>query len=100
MRNACIPIDMRMRVVLSESAHFSFPTCTTYDIYLGRVKQNNVFEHVQNTQIQIILRIRKVSSGPFLSIHKMIQLADSESTDQTARIHMPRDTFSRARPML
>ena len=29
----------------------------------------NAFEHVQNAQIQIILRMREVSSGPMLSIH-------------------------------
>ena len=30
--------------------------------YMGRVKRKSAFEHAQNAQIQIILRMRKVSS--------------------------------------
>ena len=36
---------------------------------MDRVKQKCAFEHVQNMQIQIILHMRKVLSGPLLSIH-------------------------------
>ena len=35
---------------------------------LGRAKRKRAFEHAQNAQIQIILCMRKVSSGPLLSI--------------------------------
>ena len=35
----------------------------------GHVMRKSVFKHAQNTQIQIILRMRKVSSGPLLSIY-------------------------------
>ena len=37
--------------------------------YLGHIKQKGPFKHVQNAQIQIILRMPQVSSGPLLSIH-------------------------------
>ena len=39
---------------------------TDFDLsrHLGRFKQKSVFEHAQNAQIQIIHRMRKVSSGP------------------------------------
>ena len=36
---------------------------------MGRVKRKSVFEHAQNLQIQIILRMRKVSSGPFFNLY-------------------------------
>ena len=36
---------------------------------MGRVRRKGIFEHALNEQIQIILRMRKVSSGPFLSMH-------------------------------
>ena len=70
---------------------------------------NNHFGRVkQNAQIQIILRMRKVSFAPLLSIHfllyPIILFVDSESPDQTARTrmliwalrcpHMLEDTFS------
>ena len=51
---------------------------------MGQPKRKRVFEHVQNAQIQIILRMRKVPTGPLLSIHTF--LADSEGPDQTARM--------------
>ena len=35
---------------------------------MGSVKRKSTFEHAQNAQIQIILRMRKVSAGPVLSI--------------------------------
>ena len=46
---------------------------------------------MQNAQIQIILRMRNVSSGPLLSIPtfcsiQLILLADNEGPDQTARM--------------
>ena len=34
----------------------------------GRNKRKSAFEHAQNAQIQIILHMRKASSGPLLSI--------------------------------
>ena len=37
--------------------------------YVGRVKRKTAFEHAQNAQIQIILRMRKASSRFLLSIH-------------------------------
>ena len=36
---------------------------------MGHVKQKVAFEHVSNVQFQMILRKRKVSSGPLLSSH-------------------------------
>ena len=36
---------------------------------MGRVVRKSEFEHAQNAQIQIILRMRKVSSEPLLTIH-------------------------------
>ena len=36
--------------------------------HMGRVKRESALEHQQNTQIQIILRMREVSSGPLLPI--------------------------------
>ena len=36
---------------------------------IDRIKRKSVFELAQNAQIQIILRMRKVSSGSLLSIH-------------------------------
>ena len=35
---------------------------------MGHVKPNSAFEHAHNAHSQIILRMRKVSSGPLLSI--------------------------------
>ena len=50
----------------------------------GRVKRKSAFE------IQIILCMRKVSSGPYSpfihSVVSMVLLADSEGPDQTARM--------------
>ena len=40
-------------------------------IHIDFTKQKCTFEHAQNAQIQIILRMRKVSSGPLLSIHTL-----------------------------
>ena len=36
--------------------------------YIGRVKRKSAFEHAKNVRIHIVLRIRKVSSGPLLSM--------------------------------
>ena len=36
---------------------------------MGRVKQKGALEYAQSMQIQIILCMNKVSSGPLLSIH-------------------------------
>ena len=36
---------------------------------MGRVKRKGAFEHAKNAQIQIILRMRKVSSEPLFSVH-------------------------------
>ena len=41
---------------------------------LGQVKRKCTFEHAQNTQMQIILRMRKVSSGPWFSIHTLCSI--------------------------
>ena len=38
-------------------------------LYMGRVKRKSVFKHALNAQIQIVLRMRKVLSGPLLSTH-------------------------------
>ena len=38
------------------------------DAYIHRVKRTSAIEHAQNAQIQIILRMRKVSSGHLLYI--------------------------------
>ena len=35
---------------------------------IGQVKRKSAFKYAQNAQIQIILRMRKVSSGPLLDI--------------------------------
>ena len=56
------------------------------------VKRKCAFQHAQNAQIQIILCMRKVSSGRALCsplIHfnyPMILLADNEGPNQTARM--------------
>ena len=36
---------------------------------IGHVKQKSALEHARNAQIQNILCMHKVSSGPLLSIH-------------------------------
>ena len=60
--------------------------------YMGCAKQKSAFKHVQNAQIQIILHMHKVPSGPMLSSHTfcnkypMILLVDSEGPDQTAPV--------------
>ena len=41
---------------------------------MGHVKQKSAFEHVQNAQVQIILRMRKVSSGHLLSINTLYSI--------------------------
>ena len=38
-------------------------------LHLGHVKRKIAFKHVQNAQIQIILRLRKISPGPVFTIH-------------------------------
>ena len=56
--------------------------------YIGRAKRTSSFEHAQNAQIQIILRMHKISPGPLLSIHIFCSiqwLSDSEGPDQNAR---------------
>ena len=47
-------------------------THNIYIRYIGRVKRKSAFEHAQNAQIQIILRMRKVPPGPLLSIHTSV----------------------------
>ena len=42
--------------------------------YMSQIKRKSAFKHAQNAQIQIILHMPKVSSGPLL--------ADSEGLDQ------------------
>ena len=53
--------------------------------------KKSAFEHVQNEEIQIILRMRNVS-GSVLSIHTFCRIqwlfSDSEGPDQTARMRM------------
>ena len=69
----------------------------------SRVKR--AFEHVQNTQIQIILRMRKVSSGHLRSIETVVSnvsvqgrpwsdCADAQADQGLRWPHMPKDTFS------
>ena len=56
---------------------------------MGRFKQKGSFEHVQNAKIHIILRMRKVSSRPLLSIQTffcIMFILDNEGADQTARM--------------
>ena len=57
----------------------------TVQYELRHVKRNSAFEHAQVTQIQIIQRMRKISTGPLLFSHiillyPMILVSDSEST--------------------
>ena len=79
---------------------FTLPcTCHWFDLafavrfwrltyYIGRDKQKRTFENVQNVRIHIILRMRKVSYGPLLSIVSFYSIqwltADSEGPDQNA----------------
>ena len=44
-------------------------TAHSFYRHMGRVKRKSAFEHTQNAQIQIILSMHKVSSGPLLSIY-------------------------------
>ena len=53
---------------------------------MGRVKRKSPFDHAQNVQIQIIMCMRKVSSGPYALYYPIILLADREYPDQTARM--------------
>ena len=58
---------------------------------MGHVKRKDVFEHVQNAQIQIHpthaqTLIRGVSLHLYILECPMILLADSEGPDQTARM--------------
>ena len=66
---------------------------------MGLVMRTRAFEHAQNVQIQIILRKRKVASGPlhhsYILKYLMILLEGSEGPDQTA--HMPENTFRMTR---
>ena len=41
---------------------------------MGRVNRKHAFEHVQNGQIQILQRMRKVLSGPSHSIDTFISI--------------------------
>ena len=69
--------------------------------------KKNAFEHAQNAQIQRILRMRKVSSGPWLSVHSVVSddsisgqwrpwwdCADAQAGLGFRCPHMPEDTFS------
>ena len=58
---------------------------------MALVNRKSVFEHVQNAQIQIILHMHKVSSGPLLYIHAFCSiqynlLVDNEGPGQTEQI--------------
>ena len=75
---------------------------------MGPVKGKSAFEHEQNGQTEIILRMRKVSSGHVLHLIHFIVFKDSVSgqrrswsdcADAQADLglrcpHMPEDTFS------
>ena len=103
--------------VFGNSSPFSFIGCVSISIrFLLSDTWAASSEIVQNAQIQIILRMRKVSSGPLLSIHTFLHavsnrilLADSEGSDHCANAqanlgirlpHMPEDTYCMARPTL
>ena len=66
-----------------------FSQTDSFDIFnMVQVRLKSAFEHAQNTLIQIILSMRKVSSCPFalcsyILYYAMILLADSEGSDQT-----------------
>ena len=57
---------------------------------MGHFKRNSAYEHAQNVQIQIILRMSKASSRPLLIFYTfcspMFLFADSEGPDQAARM--------------
>ena len=50
--------------------------------YFGHIKQKGPFKHVQNAQIQIILRMPQVSSGPLLSIHTFCSIQYDSVSEQ------------------
>ena len=56
---------------------------------LAHIKRKNVFKHIQNVQIQIILHMCKVSSGPLLSIHTFcsIQQCCYQTVKALIRLH-------------
>ena len=41
---------------------------------VGRIKRKNAYEHALNVRVHIILHMRKVSSGHFLSIETVISI--------------------------
>ena len=41
---------------------------------MGCVKGKRAFEHAQNAQIQMIMRMRNASSGSLLSIHEFFSI--------------------------
>ena len=48
-----------------------------YNYSTGSVKRKSAFKHEQNAQIQLILRIRNVSSGPcFPFIHFVVFVSE------------------------
>ena len=58
------------------------------------VRRKNAFEHAQNPPIQTIMRVRKSNTPAFCFpfIHSVVSnelLADSETPDETARMHWP-----------
>ena len=58
--------------------------------------KKSVFEHAQNVQIYIILRMRSVSSGPSVLQYPMSLTTDSETPDQTGNllsVHAPKTHF-------
>ena len=76
-----------------------------YVIIWAYVKLKSAFEHAQNASIQIILRMRKVSSGLLLSIHLFNyhvsghwklwwDCADAQADLCLRCPYMPRDTLS------
>ena len=102
-RNELICIYCSLRTMSFLVALFFF----LFSLYLGRDKRKCAIEHLQNMQIQIILRMRKILSSPVIRLwHPVILLTDSEGPYQTADTkadlglrcpHMPEDTFSNGR---
>ena len=62
---------------------------------MAHVKRKSAFEHVQNVQIQIILHMRKISTGRLLSIQAFFSIQYfCKRTDQGLHFpHLPENTF-------
>ena len=71
-----------------------------WTIHLGGVKRKRAFKHAPNAQIQIILRMRKVPSGPLLTFIHSVVSNDPGSGHWKPCPHMPAYTrFRMARPI-